>query len=433
MGEARADVANYIRPLLVGLGYGGLGLLSLSVTRFGASVESIWFSNALVVWALVTAAPRTWPMYVAWATLGHVGAHLLANDALDLTLAFAVGDMFECVLAAALLRMRPRALAFEDRASTFYFLVCGIVAPFASALVAWGATYAFTGAALSTRDVTVWFCVDTLGLLVVLPIIHAIGQGRWGALRAQWRRVLLGVLAIVGVAWASVAFDMPLLRLLFLPMFVIIAFELGVAGVQLALGVTMLSWIATVYAGAPPQLFGDVDMRDSLLLVQFLTVIFTASYLPLAVVIEEKQRLNDVLSETLTETREAWGAIIGAEARYRLVVDNISETVMRVQPGGLILFASPGCEALLHADRKFEGRNLLDLMHPEDRERIVERVRQTVAEGLFNLAQRWRMRIHGDDDAWYAVDARVTPVKVGKRDGEHEFIVVLRSTETNGA
>ncbi len=37
---------------------------------------------------------------------------------------------------------------------------------------------------------------------------------------------------------------------------------------------------------------------------------------------------------TLKETREAWGAIIGAEARYRLVVDHVSETVMRVAPGG---------------------------------------------------------------------------------------------------
>jgi PAS domain S-box-containing protein len=98
---------------------------------------------------------------------------------------------------------------------------------------------------------------------------------------------------------------------------------------------------------------------------------------------------------------------------------------MRIQPGGLILFASPACTALLHANREFEGRNIRELLHPDERDQIQARAQQSVAQGLFNLAQRWKVRFHGDDGQWYDIIARVTPVSVGK--GVHEFIVVLRS------
>lgn len=419
---------NWVRALAIGAGYGVAAYVSLSVTRFNAPVEAIWISNALLTWALATSRPAAWWPYIVFAALAHVSAHIMAGDALNLTAGFLLGDMGECVVAAWLLWRRPGSLAFESRRATFYFLlVCGIVAPLASlAMMAIG-VFAATGQWLSVRDHVVWFSVDALALVLFLPLIYATGAGRWKMLRGKVLPLMLAVIALVGVAIVSAVSGMPLLRLLILPLFVIVAFELGVAAVQVCLAVAFLVWTALVYQGNTPQMFGDVDMRDSLLLVQVLIAMFTVSFLPLAVVIEEKQRLNDRLTTTLEETREAWGAIIGAEARYRLVVDNVSETVMRVQPGGIILFASPACSALLHSDRAFEGRNLLDMVHPDDRDEVQARARETVSKGLFNLAQRWNVRIHGDDEKWYPIHARVTPVKLGK--SEHEFIVVLRTED----
>lgn len=238
-------------------------------------------------------------------------------------------------------------------------------------------------------------------------------------------RVGLAAAIVALIAWLPVHSGMPFLRLLILPLLVIVAFEIGVAGVQICLAFAFIAWTALVYFGATPRIFGNVDMRDGLLLVQLLMAIFTATFLPLAVVIEEKRRLTEALSETLAETREAWGAIIGAEARYRLVVDNVSETVMRIQPGGLIVFASPACSELLRAEREFEGRNVFDLIHPNDRELIRERARQTIDNNIFNLVQRWKVRFRGDDDHWYDIVARVTAIPLGKT--AHEFIAVLRS------
>jgi integral membrane sensor domain MASE1 len=425
VGEARL---NWVRALAIGVGYGVTAYVSLSITRFGGLVEAIWISNALLTWALVTSRPGQWWAYFLFAAAAHVSAHLAAGDPANLTGAFLLGDMSECLIAGLLLRRRPGSLSFASRGATLYFLLaCGLVAPLASTVIMAVSAFAATGQWLSMRDHVVWFSVDALALVLFLPVFYATGAGRWKRLQGKLLPLSLAVIALVGIAAVAAVSGMPLLRLLVLPLFVIVAFELGVVAVQICLVTAFIVWTTLVYQGNTPQLFGNVDMRDSLLLVQVLIAIFTASFLPLAVVIDEKQRLNDRLTTTLEETREAWGAIIGAEARYRLVVDNVSETVMRVQPGGKILFASPACSAVLHSDRAFEGRNLVEMIHPDERDDIQARAQETVAKGLFNLAQRWRVRIHGDDEKWYAIDARVTPVKIGK--SEHEFIVVLRSED----
>lgn len=428
MMAAGSSSVNLGRVLAVGAVYALLAVFSLSITRFGAPVESIWLSNAVLVWALVTSPRAAWPVLFLAGAAGHLAAHLIVRDTLRFTAAFIIGDMFECLIVSVLLQRRPRALAFEDRGSTFYFLFVCALAPLVSSIVFAAVTFVATGAPLSPREAVVWISVDALGLLVFLPLIHAAGQGKWPvALRGKFVRLALALAAIIVIATISAMASAPLLRLLVLPLLVLVAFEIGVAGVQIALATAFLTWTVLVYLGFTPRLFGDVDMRDSLLLVQVLIGIFTASFLPLAVVLEEKQRLNDTLAETLQETREAWGAIIGAEARYRLVVDNVSETVMRVARGGKILFASPACTALLHADRGFEGRNFLDLLHPDDRAFVAERAGQTVDDGLYNLVQRWKLRMHGDDGVWYAIDARVTAISTGKTIEEHEYVVVLRS------
>src|SRR5262245_5603679 len=81
------------RAAAVGVGYGALAYLCLIFTRFGAPVESIWLSNALLT-AVLFAAPRAhWALIVACAAAGHVSAHLLTGDAPALTGAFLVGDM----------------------------------------------------------------------------------------------------------------------------------------------------------------------------------------------------------------------------------------------------------------------------------------------------------------------------------------------------
>ncbi len=413
----------WLRAPAVGAGYFFLSFLSLTFTRFGAPVESVWISNALLTAALIASPRNGWLLLIACGAIGHVLAHLATSDPLDMTITYLVADMAECALCATLLA--PRTMAFATRQQIFWFLVVGgLIAPFVSASIAASGS-SIIGRPMETREFAMWFGADALGLVVFLPLLHGFGRGRLGRLRQKPLRLLLGVALVVGfsviAAWTPQA---PALRLLLLPVLVMVAFELGVAGAEICLAALMLTWTVMVLNGYSPVPWATVGPRDVLLTTQMFLAVFSATILPLAVALEEKQRLTDALAGTLKDTQEAWGDIIGAEARYRLVVDNVSETVMRVAPGGLVLFASPACAGLLNG-QEFEGRNIFSLMPPEEAGGEQEHFDETETRDLLNLVSRRAWRIRSDAGDVARVDARVTMIPTAEAGGR-EFVVVLR-------
>jgi PAS domain S-box-containing protein len=413
----------WLRAPVVGLGYFILAYVCLSVSRFGAPVESIWLANALLVGALIATPRGKWALTLSSAGIGHVLAHIATHDGLNRTFAFLVGDLTECVLVASLLG--ARTMAFSNRKQIFWFLLCGgIVGPVVSAAVAaLGSMVA--GLPMEPHEIGMWAAADSLGMLIFLPLLHGFGHGRWELLKPRLARLAVAVTLVVAFSiMAAVFAHIPALRLLLLPIFVVVAFELGVAGAEICLAALMATWVTMAVNGVSPVPWVVLGPRDVLLTTQVFLAVFCATILPLAVALEQKQRLTDTLASTLKETQEAWGAIIGAEARYRLVVDNVSETVLRVAPGGMILFASPACAGLVN-ETELAGRNLFTLMDPKDAEREQEQFENAQASGLVNLINRRTWRLRTDEGEPALVDARITMVPNGERDGR-EFIVVLR-------
>ncbi|HWA01641.1 MAG TPA: MASE1 domain-containing protein [Caulobacterales bacterium] len=415
-----------VRAVAIGVCYGVLSYFSLAYTRFGAQVESIWISNALLAWALRVAPVRQWPVYIAWASLGHVAAHLSVGDRLDFSLAFLLGDMVESALCAWMLTHRPRGADVLTRGGVFYFVfVSGVVAPMASAAIASGAT-ALLSRDMGARDFFTWYAADALGLLVFQPIFIGMGAGRWRELKGKLGKLAFAVAAVSAAALMAANLpQIPPVRLLTMPVFVLIALDLGVAGVEVCLVVLLLTTVLATLHAHVPKLWPGLDQRETFLAQQSYLALLAVTMLPLAVILEEKQRLMKMLSESMHETREAWGAIVGAEARYRLVVDNVSETVMRVAPSGLILFASRACARMLHGQHELEGRCLFDFFAPGEGAAERERFAQSVEQGMLNMAQRGLWRFRGDDGAWVAIDASFTLVAPGGV-GHEEFVVVLR-------
>ncbi|MES1200245.1 MAG: MASE1 domain-containing protein [Pseudomonadota bacterium] len=420
------------RAIAIGLGYGALAYFSLAYTRFGAQVESIWICNALLAWSLRVTPLRTWPLQIVCAAAAHIGAHLSVGDRLDFSLAFLLGDMSECVLCAWMLTHRPPRAAVLSRGGVFYFIfVSGVVAPMASAAIASGGTAIITRD-LGARDFFTWYAADALGLLVFLPIFIGMGAGRWRTFRGKIGKLVLSAGIVVTAALISVCFPhVPPFRLITMPVFVLVALDLGVAGVEVCLVVLLLTVTLVTLYGLGPQIWPGLDQRETFLAQQFYVAVLAVTALPLAVILEEKQRLTDRLTDTLRETQEAWGAIVGAEARYRLVVDHVSETVMRVASNGVILFASKECAKLLHGERQFEGRSLFEFLQPDEIASCRECFQQSIAQGLLNLAQREDWRFRGDDGVSVPIDARITMVAPGGV-GHEEFVVVIRPLD-NGA
>ncbi|MFT3722231.1 MAG: MASE1 domain-containing protein [Hyphomonadaceae bacterium] len=412
----------WLRAPAVGAGYFLLSLASLSFSRFGAPVESIWLSNALLLAALIATPRKEWLSLILCASVGHVLAHMVSRDALDLALSYLAGDMVECALCATLLA--PRTMAFETRRQILWFLlVCALIGPFVSASIAASGS-AIIGKPMEAKDFAVWFAADALGMITFLPLLHGFGRGRLEKLRKKPLRLAAAVVLVIGFSvLAALAVNVPALRLLLLPLMVLVAFELGVAGAEICLACMMVTWTIMTITGHSPVPWATVGLRDAMLVTQVFLAVFSATILPLAVLLEQKERLTETLANTLKETQEAWGAIIGAEARYRMVVDHVSETVMRVAPGGLVLFASPACASLLHG-QEFEGRNLFSLMQGEEAAREQEYFEQSETRDLLNLINRRTWRIRGDKGGSIMVDARVTMIQTA--DGGREFVVVLR-------
>lgn len=96
-----------VRPVAVAFANGALAFVCLAFTRFGASVESIWLSNALLTAALMASPLRNWPEVIVGAIAGHIAAHLAVGVDIWFSVAALAGDMAEALVCAALLRRRP--------------------------------------------------------------------------------------------------------------------------------------------------------------------------------------------------------------------------------------------------------------------------------------------------------------------------------------
>jgi PAS domain S-box-containing protein len=62
--------------------------------------------------------------------------------------------------------------------------------------------------------------------------------------------------------------------------------------------------------------------------------------------------------------------ILNSEAKYRLLVDNQTDLVIKLDPEGNFLFASPSyCRLFGHTEKELMGRSFLPDVHPEDLEK----------------------------------------------------------------
>jgi len=289
-----------VRLVGVGAAYCAVAYLCLSLTRFGASVESIWAPNALLSAALIVATRARWPALLLSAAAGHVLAHVLVGDALPITFAFLVSDFAEIALCATLLRARPDALTFQGRIGVSYFIVICVGSAVASTAVA-ALTTSIAGAPLGAFDLLVWFAGDTLGLLVFLPLFYGFAARQWRRVRAKPWLFAAALVLIVALASIDALTYGPLARLILMPLMVIIAFEFGVVGVEISIGTLLLAWTAFMLAGILPGDWPEFGTRTTLLLAQAFIAAIALTSMPLAVMLEERERNSLKLAQAAKE------------------------------------------------------------------------------------------------------------------------------------
>jgi len=123
----------------------------------------------------------------------------------------------------------------------------------------------------------------------------------------------------------------------------------------------------------------------------------------------------------ITERLEADRVVESSEEKYRLLAENVSDVVVHVRDG-LVAWVSPSVEPVFGAPpQAWVGRSMVEFIHPDDLERVVEDV-AALAPGVTIMS---RQRIRGADGIyhWVESNSRVYIDATGAEDG---FLTSLR-------
>ncbi|ALL12963.1 PAS domain S-box protein [Caulobacter henricii] len=276
-----------------------LAYVCIELPRDLKQIAPLWLANAVVLTVLLRTDRQRWPLLIAFALAGNIAASLHAGGQIPVVLGLSAANGLEYLLAATVLRhqlgrdldvSRPRDL-------TWIALICGLVAPLASGLVA--ATVLFMGRAVDPGHTLInWGLANALGLMLLTPCLLATRQAR--ALLAERPITRNGVIALVVlVLTVLLVFTRPRYPLLFVipPVLAFVALEMELLGAAAGIVIlTLLSIGFTALGLGPIAQFAQAPAERSLLLQIFLVVAVFAA-LPLATINAQRRRLRDVAQE----------------------------------------------------------------------------------------------------------------------------------------
>lgn len=331
--------------------------LGLRLAFANDHVTTIWPPTGVAVAALVLWGRKLWPG--VWA--GAFIANLLNSHRPALALGISLGNTLAPVLGAEILRLIRFSPTF-DRLKDVFGLVFG--AGFASMLVsATGgvATLVAAGAVaqgeLGQTFVT-WWVGDAIGVVAIAPLMLVIVATK----AAAFRRVpleLTGLIAAIGVGSWIVFTRSYSLRFLVLLLAVWAALRFQQTGAAIA--TFLLSGLA-VGAAVKGQLFAaHFSITENLLVLQVFNGTLALTALVLAAVMGQRLRaeeafrsaadaLADLNRDLEYRIAERTAALSQSEAFHRLLTDNISDVIIRVDLEGTIRYVSPSVRQLVGLD-----------------------------------------------------------------------------------
>jgi diguanylate cyclase (GGDEF)-like protein/PAS domain S-box-containing protein len=117
------------------------------------------------------------------------------------------------------------------------------------------------------------------------------------------------------------------------------------------------------------------------------------------------------------------GALREREGRYRLLADNIADVVILLDQRGTLLYVSPSVEPALGLHwQHLIGKSCFDLVHPDDRERVLAATAQPDADSTNTVA--FRICRADQSIAWVEIHLKLTAEQDER--GHANFVGVLR-------
>lgn len=304
-----------------GTAWGGIWL-----TREAGRVASIWAANAIVLSFVLSSVQARWSGILITGYIANVSANIFAGDQAVLAASLSLCNTLEVLIAGVLIRhLLENVDLTRTRDLAIFFASAVVAAPLVTATAA-----AFTisllagGSALAVWPV--WFAADSLGMLIVTPVLLSIGAVNFGSsllafLRPASITVFAALIAIT--LFVFLQSDYPFLFLV-LGILVLAAFKLDALGI--AISVTVVAAItigATVEGFGPMQLIkGSTGQR--ILFLQTFLVASVLLALTVSSILAERRRLELELklarsvAERANQTKSDFLATVSHEIRTPL-------------------------------------------------------------------------------------------------------------------
>ncbi len=109
--------------------------------------------------------------------------------------------------------------------------------------------------------------------------------------------------------------------------------------------------------------------------------------------------LHDVVRD-ISQRKEAEAKLEESERRYRLIAENATDLIVRMGPDGTILYCSPACRQLGFEPHELTGRNLLDGVHADEREKARTNLQALFAGEPVDIDAARQHRVRTKDGRW---------------------------------
>src|SRR5213596_1253745 len=371
------------------------GKFGLMLASLHASASPVWPPAGIALAALLLLGYRAWPAIFVGAFL--VNVTTAGNVATSL--AVASGNTLEAVCGAWLVnRFAGGTTVFDRPQGVFKFALAAAVSTIISP--AFGVTsLALAGFADSTNYGAIsltWWLGDTTGDLLIAPLIilwSIASKRRWNRRDAVEAGILLLLLFVLSEAvfcgWLTIsARNYPFPFVIFGPIVIWMAFRF--AQRETATGIFILSAFAiwgTMHGFGP---FVRETENQSLLALQSWTAVLTISAMALSAGMAERGRAEEALRES-----EAHVSLAANAANLGLWFWNIRDDKLWVTEQWRRLFGFAESEPVSF-DR------VLQVVHPEDRERTKQLVQQMFEGGGGEYENEYRITRPDGSTRWMA-------------------------------
>lgn len=349
---ALSDIA---AALLTGAAYYLGAELAFWVGTLSQAFAPLWPPNVILLFALLQASYRAWPIYLGAALAAHVAAETQMGMPPAEWLGAFVCNGALAVGAASALRLVARPPWLGTLARTWAFIL--IVALAAPAVVA----AATAGSALLTNDdigtlifAKRWFLANLLNGLTLAPMLVSwFGNGRnW--LRLPWHRCAEAVLVFAGLVFtahfafviAETSWHFPAYISMFMPLVLWASVRFGMQGASGAIVIVTLMAIDGAIHGRGPFVGGTPD-HIVFSLQMFLAVISTP-FLILAAAIEERRQASVKASL--------------AERQLQSILDNTPSAIYARDLDGRYILANDRARLLADLPSDFLGKTARDVL-----------------------------------------------------------------------